>query len=92
MYNTNDYPQYVDGKPYVAGFTSQGNAMINTSGGQSTMIYVGIKHNGNATYATNGGFKKHIVGKPSKNSTKNGNDLVVTPAEIITDAEKATYN
>ena len=77
MYNTNDYPQYVDGKPYVAGFTSQGNASLNTSGGQDTVIYVGIKHNGNSTYATNGGFKKHIIGKPSKNATKNGNDLYV---------------
>ena len=77
MYNTSDYPQYVDGKPYASGFTAQGNAGLRTDGGQDTVLYVGIKHQGNSSYATNGGFKKHIVGRPSKNATKNGNELYV---------------
>ena len=76
MYNTNDYPKYVDGKPYVAGFTAQGNRGGDDSTGR-TCIWVGIIHNGQSAYKTDGGFKKHIVGKPSKNSSLNGNDNYV---------------
>ena len=73
MYNTNDYPKYVDGKPYVAGFTAQGNRG-GADSTERTCIWVGIIHNGQSAYKTDGGFKKHIVGKPSKNSSLNGND------------------
>lgn len=76
MYNTNDYPKYVDGKPYVAGFTAQGNRGGDDSTARTT-IWVGIIHNGQSSYKTDGGFKKHIVGKPSKNSALNGNDNYV---------------
>lgn len=80
MYNESDYPTYVDGKPYVSGFTAQGNALISTAAnnvGTNNVLYVGITHNGNNLYKTSGGFKKHIVGRPSKNATKNGNELYV---------------
>ena len=80
MYNKNDYPTYQDGKPYVSGFTSQGNARVTEAPNTDAnyMLYVGIIHNGKAAYKTNGGFKKHIVGKPSKNLTKNGNNNYVS--------------
>lgn len=80
MYNTNDYPTYQDGKPYVSGFTGQGNAKVTDAPDTSDnfMLYVGIIHKGKSAYRTNGGFKKNIIGRPSKNLSKNGNNNYVS--------------
>ena len=80
MYNVNDYPQYVDGKPYVSGFSAQVNGTV-VGTGQNIMLYLGIKHNGKSSYQTDGGFKKHIVGKPSRNQVKNGHNNYVAEWE-----------
>lgn len=73
MYNTNDYPKYVDGKPYVTGYSFSGNLNDSSRGFAYGNTISGVNYNGNSSYLTNGGFKKHIVGKPSKNEPKNGN-------------------
>lgn len=70
MYNTNDYPKYVDGKPYITGYSFYGNMRDQFPHGNTI---AGVNFNGNSSYLTNGGFKKHIVGSPSKNESKNGN-------------------
>ena len=63
MYNKNDYPTYQDGKPYVSGFTSQGNARVTEAPNTDAnyMLYVGIIHNGKTAYKTNGGKKKKLM-------------------------------
>ena len=70
MYNTSDYPKYVDGKPYITGYSFFGNVRDAHPYGNTL---AGVNFNGNSDYLSNGGFRKHIVGKPCKNETKNGN-------------------
>ena len=78
MYNTNDYPKYVDGKPYITGYSFSGNLNDTSKGIAYGNTISGVNYNGNSSYLTNGGFKKHIVGKPSKNESKNGNTNYVS--------------
>lgn len=74
MYSTDDYPKYVEGYPYITGFTMYGNLRTSEPYGST---WAGVTFNGDPQYRTNGGFKKHIVGKPSKNVSKNGNENYV---------------
>lgn len=77
MYNISDYPTYVEGYPYLSGYTMCGYYNNNHSAYGNTMRFCswfGVDYNGNSDYRTNPSFKRHIVSRPSKNSTKNGNN------------------
>ena len=78
MYNKNDYPTYVEGYPYLSGYTMCGYYNDNYSSGTRRFCsWFGVNFNGRSEYRTNPSFKRHIVGKPSKNAIKNGNENYV---------------
>lgn len=77
MYNESDYPTYVEGFPYLSGYTMCGYFNTNYNSTYHFCSWFGVDYNGNTDYRTDPSFKRHIVSKPSQNSTKNGNNNYV---------------